>query len=205
MFDPPNAIQLRISLFEIEPEVWRRLIVPIDWTLRELHLVLQAAFGWTDSHLHEFLIGGLRFGDPDILMEDTFHDDPRVFEAGWVRLRDFNRDAPGFTYVYDFGDHWQHLVAIEDELHLDPPPKAASCIAGARARPPEDVGGVSGYAYFLNILADPDDQEHSETLRWCGGYFDPEWFDLERINKDLRNTLRANARRPRDQPKPRRH
>ncbi|WP_127903571.1 IS1096 element passenger TnpR family protein [Solirhodobacter olei] len=70
---------------------------------------------------------------------------------------------------------------------------------------PEDVGGVSGYAYFLNILADPDDQEHSETLRWSGGYFDPEWFDLERINKDLRNTLRANARRPRDQPKPRRN
>lgn len=203
MFEPPNAIQLRVSLVGIEPEIWRRLVVPIDWTLRELHLALQAAFGWTDSHLHEFVIGGLRYGDPSILMEDAVDDDPQVFDEGLVRLRDFRGRDVSFAYIYDFGDDWQHLVRLEDYHRLDPSPKSARCTAGARARPPEDVGGPPGYEHFLGILADPKDPEYAGTLRWCGGHFDPEWFDLERINTDLRNALRANARRPGNQPKPR--
>jgi hypothetical protein len=79
----------------------------------------------------------------------------------------------------------------------------ATCVAGARARPPEDVGGVSGYENFLTIMADPNDQEYAETKRWCGGHFDPEWFDLGVTDKDVKNALRTNVRRRLHQPKPR--
>ena len=75
---------------------------------------------------------------------------------------------------------------------------------GARARPPEDVGGVPGYEHFLAVMADPDDPEHADLKRWCGGHFDPEWFDLALTDKDVRNALRPNVRRRLHQPKPKR-
>ncbi|ABL71238.1 MULTISPECIES: plasmid pRiA4b ORF-3 family protein [Paracoccus] len=200
MFQPPNAVRLHVSLAEIEPEIWRRLVVPCDWTLDRLHPVLQAAFGWTDSHLHEFRIGGLRYGDP-ALLDDGFGG-PRVFDSTEVRLQDFVGHDVGFTYAYDFGDDWQHLIRIEDWSALDPAPRHALCLEGARARPPEDVGGPWGYKDFLGIIRDPTHEEHRSTLRWAGGRFDPEWFDLDLINKDLRNALRANVRRRLHQPRP---
>ncbi|MBB2701048.1 UNVERIFIED_ORG: hypothetical protein GGI66_005762 [Rhizobium esperanzae] len=97
-----------------------------------------------------------------------------------------------FSYNYDFGDGWRHTVAVEEFLTLAPSPKQGSCIAGERARPPEDVGGVSGYERFLEIIADKEDPEYTETIRWCGGYFDPEWLDLAVVDKDLRNALRSS-------------
>lgn len=202
MFERPNAQQVHISLAEIEPAIWRRLIVPADWTLDQLHLGIQAAFGWANSHLHEFLIGGLRYGDVATLSDGAFDDDARVFDSTEVRLRDFQGDCVEFLYLYDFGDSWRHVVRLEKPVLLEVVPKFAFCSAGARARPPEDVGGISGYRRFLEILADPDDDEYADTNRWCGGHFDPEWFDLDLINKDLRNALRLNARRPLVQPKP---
>ncbi|REG31615.1 pRiA4b ORF-3-like protein [Paracoccus versutus] len=175
-------------------------MVPSDWTLDRLHLVLQAAFGWTDSHLHEFRIGGLRYGDP-ALLDDGFGGPP-VFDYAEVRLQDFvGRDA-GFTYAYDFGDGWEHLIRIEDWLALDPAPRHALCLEGGQARPSEAVGGPRGYADFLGIIRDPAHEDHRSTLRWAGGHFDPEWFDLDLINKDLRNAQRANARRRRHPPRP---
>jgi hypothetical protein len=199
----PNALQIKITLAEIEPRVWRRLVVPWTWHLGQLHLAIQAAFNWWDYHLHEFRIGGLRYGDPEVLEDGAFEDDPRVFDEREVRLRDFDRE-PGtcFTYLYDFGDSWLHTVEIEKLLALDAPPRFGTCIAGARARPPEDVGGVSGYERFLAIMADPDDLEHTETRIWCGGHFDPEWFDLALTDKDVRNALKPNVRRRLHQPKP---
>ena len=195
-----NAVRLHVSLAEIEPPIWRRLVVPAEWTLDKLHLVLQAAFSWTDSHLHEFRIGGLRYGDP-ALLDDGFGGPP-VFDYAEVRLQDFvGRDA-GFTYAYDFGDGWQHLIRIEDWLALDPAPRHALCLEGGQARPSEAVGGPRGYADFLGIIRDPAHEDHRSTLRWAGGHFDPEWFDLDLINKDLRNALRVNAWRRLYQPRP---
>lgn len=202
MFERSNAQQVHISLAGIEPVIWRRLIVPADWTLDQLHLGIQAAFGWANYHLHEFVIGRLRYGDVDILSDGALHDDARVFDSTQVRLRDFQGDSIEFDYLYDFGDGWHHLVRLEDSILLEAAPKFASCIAGAQARPPEDVGGISGYERFLEILADPDDPEYADTKRWCGGQFNRDWFDLDQINKDLRNALRSNARRPLNQPKP---
>jgi hypothetical protein len=144
MLVAPTILQLRVTLLEIEPAIWRRLLVPQTTTLADLHHVIQAGFGWTDSHLHEFVIGGLRFGDPD-LMEPAFEDDTRILPAEDVRLGDFGRGAEPFLYVYDFGDNWRHQVEIEGRALPEAGRKYPACIAGERSRPPEDVGGVNGY------------------------------------------------------------
>lgn len=200
MYQPANAVRLHVSLAEIDSPIWRRLVVPSDWTLDRLHLVLQAAFSWTDSHLHEFRIGGLRYGDPDQL-EDGFGG-PQIFDYTGVRLADFSGQDLTFTYLYDFGDDWTHVIRIEEWLSLDPLPSHAECTEGARARPPEDVGGPWSYADFLETIRDPNHEDHSSNLRWAGGHFDPDWFDIELINKDLRNTFRKNTSRRLHQPKP---
>jgi hypothetical protein len=121
-----------------------------------------------------------------------------------VRLRDFDRgEVAPFNYLCDFGDCWRHTVEIEQPLALDVAPKVGACVAGARARPPEDVGGFGGYERFLAIMADRNDPEHADTKQWCGGHFDPGWFDLTRTDKDVKNALKANVRRRLHQPKPR--
>ena len=114
-----NAVQLRVSIDRIEPQIWRRLLVPSHFNLRELHLVMQAAFGWTNSHLHEFEIGGLSYGD-ELFDAERDDDDPQVFDETGVRLRDFTRE-PGtvFRYVYDMGDNWVHTVCLENSLEPD--------------------------------------------------------------------------------------
>jgi hypothetical protein len=202
-FQVPNAVQLRVSIDRIEPQIWRRLIVPSSFNLRDLHLVLQAAFGWMNAHLHEFEIGGLRFADADVANAENGRDDSRAFEEMDVRLRDFTRQ-PGttFSYVYDMGDNWVHTVCLEKHVAVEPAPKSARCVEGARARPPEDVGGPSGYQDFLEALLDPAHEEHKQMKRWVGGHFDPEWFDLGLINEDLLRAFRANVKRRLHQAKP---
>ncbi|MBW4091282.1 MAG: plasmid pRiA4b ORF-3 family protein [Proteobacteria bacterium] len=203
-FEEPNSLQIRVTLAGIEPAVWRRLIVPRSFHLGQLHRVIQAAFGWWDCHLHEFLIGGLSYRDAEAC-EPEFEDDARSFDESGVRLRDFNlNEGLSFLYVYDFGDNWRHIIEFERLLALEPAPRGASCIDGARARPPEDVGGVHGYAGFLDIITDPDHPEHRDTKTWAGGHFDPEWFDNETTDKDVRNALRANRRVRLHQPHPKR-
>jgi hypothetical protein len=203
-FHEPNAVQIRVALIGIEPTVWRRLIVPRGFHLGQLHRIIQAAFGWWDCHLHEFQIGGLSYRDAEVC-EPEFVNDARAFDETGVRLLDFTRsEGLSFLYVYDFGDNWKHVIQFERLLALDPAPRSASCIDGARARPPEDVGGVHGYAGFLDIIADPENREHRETKRWAGGNFDPEWFDREMTDKDVHNALRANRRIRFSQPRPNR-
>ena len=204
MFKAINAVQIHVLLDEIEPTIWRRLVLPAHWNLEQLHLGVQAAFNWWNCHLYEFRIGGLRFGDVEILTEDAIEDDPRVFDFRKVWLLDFERGAV-FKYLYDFGDNWRHSVTLENFVGLDASPTYGTCIEGARARPPEDVGGVSGYERFLEIMSDKTDPEHTDTKRWCGGHFDPEWFDLGVVDKDVRNALRTNIKRRPYQPKPKRN
>lgn len=190
-----NAAQLRVTMLDIEPAIWRQIVVPWRFHLGQLHRVIQAAFGWTDSHLHEFNIGGLRYGHPDQISESDYENDARSFDETEVRLRDFGHTLnQSFLYVYDFGDNWQHSITFERLIALDPAPRSASCIAGARARPPEDVGGTSEYERFLQIVSDTSHSEHREILTWCGGRFDPEAFNLDRTNRDVAAALRASRR-----------
>ena len=194
-----NAVQIRVALDDIEPPVCRRLIVPLGTTLAELHYIIQAAMGWTDSHMHEFEIGGLSYGDIEVLSAERTDDDARVYDANEVRLRDFSRQ-PGtsFKYVYDYGDNWRHTVTLEKVLAVKPAPKTATCIEGARSCPPEDVGGTSGYFEFLRVLLapDPDELEEQRHLkRWSGGKFDAERFDLAKTDKAVRGGLRKQRQR----------
>jgi Plasmid pRiA4b ORF-3-like protein len=204
VFQVPTAVQLRVTLDEIEPPVWRRLVVPIGFHLGQLHLVIQAAFGWLDYHRHEFRIGGLAYSDPE-LVHPEFEGDPTTCDESQVRLQDFQPGEPvRFLYIHDFGDDWHHIAELEQPLVLEPPPRVARCLDGARARPPEDVGGPDGYARFLEVLADPRHDEHGETKRWAGGHFDPAWFDLRLCDPDVRRALRADRPLRLRQPRPRR-
>ena len=174
--------QLRIELLDVRPAVWRRLVVPSNIRLPALHRVFQAALGWTDSHLHEFVINGQRYAEPDPegLEEITQQDERRVVLADAL-----GRGARTFEYRYDFGDDWHHAVVVEDCFV---PPQAnfvAQCLAGENACPPEDVGGAPGYAEFLAALADPGHERHAEYRDWCGGEFDPARFDREAVNREL--------------------
>jgi Plasmid pRiA4b ORF-3-like protein len=195
MFETPTIAQLRITFLDIDPPIWRRLLVPRKTTLGELHHMIQAAFGWLDYHLHQFEIGGLRFGDPDLLNEEAFQDDAHVLPEGDVRLFDFLHGAPPFTYLYDFGDDWHHRIEIETLLLPEPDRKYPACIDGARSRPPEDVGGAQGYANFLAIISDPSHPEYAETRHWAGRAFHPEKFDLAKTDKAVRSAVRAAKRR----------
>jgi hypothetical protein len=172
--------QLKVTLKGVRPPIWRRLLVPGNVTLARLHRILQVAMGWEDYHLYRFEVGGASFGEPD----PEFDDDMR--SARRVHLKEVAPAAGSrLLYEYDFGDGWEHRIVVEKIL---PPQRGVHlpvCLAGKRACPPEDCGGVWGYADLLAALADPAHPEHEAMLRWVGGPFDPEAFDLEAVNEAL--------------------
>lgn len=171
--------QLKIWLRDIRPEIWRRVLVPGNIHLGRLHGIIQVAMGWTNSHLHQFTVGDTVYTEP----HPDFEGD-RVENERKARLCDVAPRANGsLLYEYDFGDSWEHVVLVEKILK--PGEGVADlpvCLGGARACPPEDCGGVPGYESFLEAIRDPDHEEHDAMLEWVGGHFDPEAFDLKRVN-----------------------
>lgn len=178
----PLALTLRIELLYVQPVVFRRVIVPGDITLAVLHEVIQAAFGWQDCHLHEFVFGANRYAPPDALGDVGF-DEPTPEAV--VRLNDALQSAETFRYVYDFGDDWQHLITIEESAPADSP-MALTCIDGANACPPEDVGGPPSFMDFIAAMSDPRHEDHVDMMRWHGTPFDPTRFDRGVVNRRLR-------------------
>lgn len=164
-----KTTRLRVTMSEVEPAVVRLLDVPAGVLLPELHDLLQVAIGWTDSHLHQFVAGEVRYGMPDV---DDFNefDDERP-ETG-VPLRAL---PARFTYLYDFGDDWHHEVEV-----IGPGDDRPGVVAGEGACPPEDVGGPHGYADFLKVLANPRDPEHEHMRAWAVAW--EGIFDLARAN-----------------------
>lgn len=176
--------QLKVTLEEIQPPVWRRLLVPSDIRLHRLHDVLQAAFAWKDCHLHCFQSDGAEYGLPD----PDGDWDTRYLDEKKYRLCDLaGGPDQGFHYQYDFGDDWLHEVLVEKVLPMDPSQRCPACTGGARACPPEDVGGPSGYQEFLEAILDPAHEEHESWLEWIGGSFDPEAFDVKEANARVFN------------------
>jgi len=182
-----RVLQFRVELQDIRPPIWRRIEVPATYTFWDLHVAIQDAMGWKDSHLHEFQLGKagshelVRIGIPD----DEFPDE-RPTRSGWkIRI------APHFTvkgararYLYDFGDSWEHVLEFEGAFPRDGRARYPRCVAGARACPPEDVGGTPGYEEFLAAIADPHHEQHDNMQQWVGGCFDPEGFAAERVSFD---------------------
>jgi hypothetical protein len=161
---------------EVDPAVVRVIDVPAACTLSELHELLQAAIGWTDSHLHEFQTAdGRRFGVPD---EDDVWDDPPLADETTVGLRELGRES---VYLYDFGDGWTHDIEV-----LGAGGQRPGCVYGEGMCPPEDVGGPDGYAEMLAVLADPADDQHEHMRAWAGELAD---FDQTSTDELIRRTV----------------
>lgn len=168
-----NVYQLKATILGTKPPVWRRLIVPEDIRLSELHQVLQAAFGWWNCHLHEFESHGTRYGsDGD---GDGWGDPPE--DERRTRLRTIAEPGSSFLYVYDFGDDWRHRIVVEKAFPAEAGPRYPACTGGRHACPPEDCGGPWGYQEFLAAINDTSHVEHESMLEWAGGQFDPDAFD----------------------------
>ena len=178
---------LKVSLEGMEPLIWRRLQVPGSASLGWLHAVIQVAMGWTNSHLHQFVVGKRVYSDPSFEL-DEYEDSPRVLDENKTALIDIvPRVKSAFAYEYDFGDSWEHRIAVEKILDADPREgKFAQCQDGERACPPEDCGGVWGYADLLQIIRNPKHKEYESMMEWLGGKFDAETFNRDKINKYLR-------------------
>ena len=180
--------QFKITLLEVMPPIWRRIQVR-NCTLDKLHERIQTAMGWTNSHLYQFVINGERYGDPQLI--DVPSDDYYCVDATMTKISDVlpkSGERFPFQYEYDFGDSWHHEILFEGCLPTIKGIRYPVCIEGERACPPEDVGGVGGYAEYLEILADMDDDRHEEMLRWRGK-FDPENFDAGKVTKLMQRGL----------------
>jgi hypothetical protein len=177
-----RIFQLKVTLQNIEPPVWRRVLVDASSTLDQVHEVIQAAFGWWNSHLHDFEIDGTRYGVPD---PDDDWGPPTVDERR-IRLDSVVTAGSTFDYLYDFGDGWSHRVTVEKVLPAETGTTVPACIGGRRARPPEDCGGPWGYQHLLEALADPTHPEHRDLTDWLGAPFDPEAFDPADFARHLR-------------------
>jgi hypothetical protein len=181
---PQEIYQLKVTLRYTRPPIWRRLLVPAGLTLEVLHDVLQLAMGWDDSHLHEFRIGQKRFGKPD--PEDQLMGLPAVSNEHTAHLfRVLGKAGAKATYTYDFGDCWEHAIAVEKVL---PPVSGVDypfCVGGKLQGPPEDCGGIPGYYHLLEAIHDPAHEEHEDLLDWVGGHYDPEDFSVDHVNRRL--------------------
>ncbi len=178
----PPAYQLKVTLLDVQPPVWRRILVPGNISLDRLHSAVQEAMGWTNSHLHEFSVRGRRYGQPDPEEPDA------ALEHEWkVTLREVApTEGLSFEYLYDFGDGWTHEILVESIAAQEKGLRYPVCLAGERHCPPEDCGGPPGYAEFVEAIRDPDHPQHDEMLEWTGKAFDPEAFDLAAVNRKLR-------------------
>ena len=173
--------QIKITLQDSKPPIWRRLLVMESVSLYKLHQIIQVAMGWTDSHLHQFIIGEEYYGVP------SSEDWRPVLDERRYRL---NQIAPSenskFVYEYDFGDSWDHVILVEKIQPSESDMKYPFCTKGKQACPPEDVGGVWGYLEFLEAISSSAHKEHDNYVEWVGEKFDPAKFDIDKVNQELR-------------------
>ncbi|MEM9928425.1 MAG: plasmid pRiA4b ORF-3 family protein [Bacteroidota bacterium] len=174
------ALQLKISLADIEPAIFRTIVVPDDTLLPDLHGMIQTAFGWEDCHLHQFIIDGKSYQLPDP------HGMVASIDYRSVRVKDVLKEVgQNITYIYDFGDYWTHDIFLEAFPTVDDEILYPRCISGARACPPEDVGGIPGYLNMLRMLKDPTHEDYEDFMDWLPEDYDPETFDLAWTHRQL--------------------
>ena len=169
--------EIKVVIKKIEPPIWRVIHVPSRTSLTRLHKILQKVMGWSNSHLHLFKVDGLLYGEPD-------PDWDYVLDEAKLTLEEvFAGGKKSFHYEYDMGDCWVHEITLKKQIESEV--SKPVCIAGARACPPEDCGGPSGYQNLLEAISDPEHEEHETLLEWVGEGYDPEAFDLEIANISL--------------------
>ena len=176
-----QVYQFKITLKGTKPPIWRRILVPETYTFWDLHVAIQDAMGWEDYHLHEFTLLSPKTGRKVKIGIPSDED----VDYGWEVLAEWNQkiahyfslDNSKADYVYDFGDGWEHSIKLEKILPRETGVAYPRCIDGRGACPPEDCGGIGGYAEFLEAIGDPANELHEDMLDWVGGSFDPDDFD----------------------------
>jgi Plasmid pRiA4b ORF-3-like protein len=198
MTSSPSIARLKITLDDVEPAVVRRLEVPLDLRLDRLHLVLQAALGWSNSHLWEFRARDVGWGRPD----PEWDRGSGPLDARKATLLKVIEDtgAKTLTYLYDFGDGWEHTIKVERIEPGDPAVTYPRLLEAVGRCPPEDVGGPPGYEEFLEALADPEHERHAEMTEWYGESFDPHAIDPTEINRAIQDVARRWSRSRRSKP-----
>jgi hypothetical protein len=174
-----EAYVVKVTLLGTHPPVWRRILVPCDITLLHLHRILQTVMGWTNSHLHQFVVQRHRISDPRSRVGTKVANEnrTRLGELIWAV-------GASLLYEYDFGDGWQHELLLEEVLTGDESLQQI-CVAGKQCCPPEDCGGPQGFAELLNALRDANHPDHEEVCEWLGDYA-PESFSADDVNRRLR-------------------
>lgn len=189
--------RMHLALLESDPLIWRQLQVPGSMSLHTLHRVLQVVMGWETYHLYEFIVADHHYSEPspewaeyDLVMENS--------RAVRLEMLLFGPDQR-LRYVYDFGDNWEHELVVEEVVSTRAAVRAAICLDGAYAGPPEDCGGVHGYAEMLEVLTDPSHEEYESWVTWLGDRIDRETFDLDAVNRRLQG-IKASKRNTSEHP-----
>lgn len=175
-----KAFQFKIVLQDIKPLIWRRIQIADSCTFWKLHEAIQCAFGWTNSHLHVFEVMNPA---SDKIEYMGFEDEELEHKDGAIiKVKNYiSLENNKMIYEYDFGDSWRHSLTLEKIVDTEKEQKYPICLDGARACPPEDVGSTPGYENFLEVIADPTHPDHEHFIRWSGGKFKPEYFDLKKV------------------------
>ena len=181
-----QVYQFKISIDDINPLIWRQIQVPETYSFWDLHVAIQDVMPWQDYHLHRFEIVDpctkmkVEIGIPDEEWMDTKE------LPGWEQkiAEYFSMENNSADYIYDFGDDWYHKIKLEKILARDKNINYPVCVAGERACPPENCGGVCGYENLLQAIKNPKHEQHRELLEWIGGKFDPEFFEPKKIKFD---------------------
>lgn len=173
-----NTIQLKIALKFMRPPIWRRVILPDNYTLGNLHEVIQIVMGWHNGHMHRFEIDGVGYTSAQSADKMGWADERALFLSEVLK-----KPKQKFWYEYDFGDSWIHEITVEKIFPVESAHPGAICLAGRRACPPEDCGSYPGYEMLLEALNAPvKTDEQKELLEWIGEDYDPDFFDLDAVN-----------------------
>ena len=182
-----QLLQLHISLADIEPLIWRRIVVPDTVLFVELAWIILIVMGWENRHLHEFRVGSLVIGDPSMDGEGDFHDET-VTPLNQV----IDDSIKQFGFCYDFGDDWWHQIVIEARLPDDG--KGVRLLDGQNACPPEDCGGVPGYFNLVEVMREKKHPEYKDLRAWLGRSYDPTVFKPVTTRKLLREFLTGSMK-----------
>jgi hypothetical protein len=180
--------QLKVTLLDTSPPVWRRLLIPANATLEELHLAIQGLFSWENYHMHQF-----------ITKDRTYYSHPEFGLNEHMPVKDetqtlissiLKKERDTVVYMYDFGDSWEHKIALEKIEERQPRKVYPACIDGKRMAPPEDCGGAPGFEHFVEVVSDPKNPERKDLLEWLGKRkFDPEAFDPKKTTTKVRQFI----------------
>lgn len=178
-----QMLQFRVSVKDVKPEIWRKLLVSSDVTLERLHAILQILMGWRDNHLYAFVTNGKRYFPP------SEHDDEAMGKKNSIRTKLSKivaKEAVAITYEYDFGDRWEIELCNEPSNEGFQQKQLTECIEGSRHGPIEDSGGSREYMEKARIYGNPRHKRYQEIRAFIGPTFDPEAFDLLRTNEMLK-------------------